>query len=113
MRRTRARRGCDVEAEHWIGFVYFALALFDFPDFVFGTAAEGVDRVEVVLSNQKRLGTALLEGPEELSVPLDFYVLELPRGVSVESLVARDRSGTVLERRRMLSRPAHPATADR
>ena len=91
---NRARSGF-----HWVGYIYFALGLFDFPDFVFGPAAVGVEDVELVLSDGQTIRTATIEGPDELEAPVAFYVVELPPSVVVDSIVARDGSGTVLERR--------------
>ena len=95
-----SRAAPERRGRHWIGYVYLSLGLFGFPDFVFGPAAEGVDRVDVILANGKALRTATIDAPDEFSAPLDFYIVEIPRGTSLTSVVARDRAGTVLERRR-------------
>jgi hypothetical protein len=97
----------DRPGKHWVGYQYFALGLFDFPEFVFGPVAHGVDGIDLVLSSGDTLRTTTINGPDELNAPLDFYVVELPRGASIDSIIARDSSGTVLERRRCLrcSRP--------
>ena len=94
-------------ARHWVGSVYYSLGLYDFPDFVYGLAAEGVDRVDVVLSDGQTLRTPTLDGPTSLPVAIDFYAVPLPAGGSVKSVIARDRSGTALETRacRACSRP--------
>lgn len=84
---------------HWVGYVYSSLGLYDFPDFVFGPVADGVDRVDIVLSNGQILRTDTLEGPDALSAPLDFYAVQLPGGVALKSVIARDRSDNVLEER--------------
>jgi hypothetical protein len=100
IRGESSRAASGVRSErHWIGYVYFRLGLFEFPDFLFGPIAEGVEEVDVALSNGQTVQAATIDGPDALSAPLDFYVAELPGGVSVESVVARDRADTVLERR--------------
>jgi hypothetical protein len=100
-------------ARHWVGYGVFSLRLYDFPDFVSGLVAEGVDRVDVVLSSGQIIGTDTLKGPDELQVPLDFFALPLPRGVSVKSVIARDSSGNVLEQRacRLCAGPASVSSA--
>lgn len=84
---------------HWVGYDYFDLGLYDFPDAVFGTTADGVDRVNVVLSDGQSISVPIVHRPSDFPVPVDFYVVALPRGASVESVVALDRSGEVLEKR--------------
>jgi hypothetical protein len=88
-------------ARHWVGYVYSSPEL-GFPAHVFGPIAEGVDSVDVVLSDGETLRTPALEAPERLGVPLGFYALPLPAGVLLRSVVARDQAGTVLEQRTCL-----------
>jgi hypothetical protein len=89
----------DTSEAHWVGTTYFSLGMHGFPDFVFGPIAEGVDRVDAILENGQVIRTDALKGPDSLRVPVDFYALSFPRGASVRSVIARDRSGHVLEER--------------
>ena len=82
---------------HWVGYGQSSLGLYDFPDFVDGPVAKGVARVDLVLTNGQTLQTTPLEGPNDL--PVNFYVVPLPRGARLEAVIARDRMGDVLERR--------------
>jgi hypothetical protein len=82
---------------HWIGIGYFALGLYNFPAFLYGPVAQGVDHVDVVLANGARLEARTLDPPDDFGARIDFYVVEVPRHLSVQSVIARDQSGTTLE----------------
>jgi hypothetical protein len=64
---------------------------------VFAPAAEGVQRVELVLADGQILRAKLVERPGGL--PLSVYWAELPPGQVVTAAIARDSTGRVLERR--------------
>jgi hypothetical protein len=89
----------DRRGQHWVGYVYFSLGLYKFPNFVFGPVAQGVEQVDLVLSNGQVIQADTLQGPDELGAPLDFYAVPVPSRVPLNSLIARDRFGNVLERR--------------
>jgi hypothetical protein len=76
---------------------------------VFGSAAAGVAGVDLVLSNGESVRAHVVEAPERLGAPLNFYwvAVSLEEGYRgsfelvdpVEMVVARDADGRVLERR--------------
>jgi hypothetical protein len=76
---------------------------------VFGVAAADVASVDLVLTNGKTVGARVVEQPEGLEAPLNFYWVALPlddeysRSFEIleplEMVVARDAAGRVLERR--------------
>jgi hypothetical protein len=95
--------GAEVRGEpgghYWLGYSFFALGMYDFPPFVFGPVARGVDQVDVVLTDGQVIHSGTLDSPDKLQVSLKFYAVPLPRGALLKSVVARNRSGNVLERR--------------
>jgi hypothetical protein len=97
---------------HSVGYVYFALSLYNFPDFLFGPVARGVDHVDVTLSDGQTIRARTVDPPQGLALPLRFYATPLPRGASVKSLVGRDASGMALEQRTCLecAQPVHSAS---
>jgi hypothetical protein len=85
---------------------------------VSGVAARQVASVELVLADGRRLSAHLVERPEGIDLPLNFWWAVLPPEVAgvdltgdierdlipVHALVARDGSGAILERR-LVDRP--------
>jgi hypothetical protein len=76
---------------------------------LFGPAAQAVASVDLILTNGEKVRAHLVERPEGLGAPLNFYWVALPLAWRYEEshelveepemVIARDSSGHVLERR--------------
>jgi hypothetical protein len=100
---------CGSLALHWIGpfGAGGGSSLLD-RTFAFGPLAAEVASVELILTNGETVRAYVVERPEGLGAPLNFYWATWPCGSSqcgdaagpeVKIAVARDRAGRVLERR--------------
>lgn len=97
--RGEPNLGSGVEGGgHWVGFVQATLTDSVGPS-VFGPTADGVAQVDVELDDGRLVAATVVHGPARLAAPIDFYVVEIPRGASVVAVLARDKNGTLLERR--------------
>ena len=83
---------------HWVGFGADEYAT-ETEVFVAGDAARGVASVELELAGGGRAKTRMIEAPAELGAPINFYFALLAHGAWVHTVVARDDSGAVLQRR--------------
>lgn len=108
---------CGSLSRRWIDFPYRTdpNPLFTGPGrdltrlIVVGVAAADVTGVDLVLTNGKTVSAHVVEQPEDLGAPLNFYWAALPledeyKGSlelreAIEMVVARDSAGHVLERR--------------
>jgi hypothetical protein len=95
--------GATPGPRHWVGYVMYRPR--PPTQFVFGPAAAGVERVELELADGRRVAAGILVAARELRTDLRFYVAELPP-TQVDAVVAYDRDGNVLERRRVPPAPA-------
>ena len=90
--------------------------------FTYGVAAEGVASVELELSNGQTVPAYLVERPEGIDPPLNFFWMALgpeegaqlsedggvlePQGPLVHAIIARDPAGVLLEER-IVDQPLH------
>jgi hypothetical protein len=82
---------------HWLGYTY-ASGDKDEPAFVFGPTAAAVRRVDVILADGETQSVETIAAPDALGLPLRFYVAEVPTHTPVQTLVARETTGTEVER---------------
>lgn len=77
--------------------------------FASGRVAEDVADLDLLLTDGSTIRATIVEGPDELGVPIDYYWAAWPCGLSscndaagpfVNMAIARDAQGRVLERRR-------------
>jgi hypothetical protein len=82
-------------AQHWVGSNTTSQAN---AVFAAGPVAKGVESVEIVLSSGRTVRADIVEAPEALGAPLGFYLAILPSTATIETLIAEDANGSVLER---------------
>jgi hypothetical protein len=98
---------------HWLSFIGSDGAgepVSGFPGFAAGAAAEGVATVEVILASGSSLLAETVPAPTELGQSVRFYVIRVPDGDSVTSLVAQDAQGETVEEL-TVPQASHAATA--
>lgn len=81
-----------------------------FPDFVAGTTADDVDRIRVVRADGEVLTVDTFAAPDELGMPLRFFVALVPAGSRVHELVALDSAGGAVDRGVLPTPPAITTT---
>ncbi len=84
-------------ARHWVG-TGTTLVPEEGAIFAGGPIARQVETVEIVLTNGGTVSADIVDGPEELRAPLDFYLAILPPTATIETVIAKDANGIVLER---------------
>lgn len=94
----------------WFGYLYTGGDAL-IPAFVLGPTAGAVERVEIVFADGRTESVDTIPAPEELGLPLRFFVVEVRAETRVEAVIARSASGKALERLEIRSIPQTTVTS--